>query len=66
MNTYYVVFSALFLSMYIFCFFRNILDFRQGARPFLKAVAARLKRIDTSVLNDKELLKKLTETLNNG
>ncbi len=32
---------------------------RDKARPFLKAVAARLKRIDTSILDDKELLSKL-------
>jgi len=34
---------------------------RDEARPFLKAVSARLNKIDTSVLNDKELLKKLRE-----
>jgi hypothetical protein len=32
---------------------------RNEARPLLKAVAARLKRIDTTVLSDKELLEKL-------
>lgn len=31
---------------------------RDQARPFLKAVSTRLKRIDTSVLSDKELLNK--------
>ena len=34
---------------------------RNEGRPFLKAVSARLKKIDTSVLNNKELLKKLDE-----
>ncbi len=32
---------------------------RNEARPLLKAVAARLRRIDTTVLSDKELLEKL-------
>ena len=34
---------------------------RNEARPLLKAVAARLKKIDTTVLNDKELIEKLEE-----
>lgn len=34
---------------------------RNEARPFLKAVSARLKKIDTTVLNDKELTTKLNE-----
>ena len=34
---------------------------RNEARPFLKAVSLRLKNIDTSVLNDKELSNKLRE-----
>ena len=36
---------------------------RNEARPFLKAVAARLKRMDTAVLNGRELSKKLDEVL---
>lgn len=36
---------------------------RNEGRPFLKAVSARLKKIDTTVLNDKELLKKLEEVI---
>ncbi len=32
---------------------------RNDARPFFKAVSSGLKRIDTTVLNDKELLEKL-------
>lgn len=32
---------------------------RDNARPFLKSIAARLKKIDTSVLNNDELLEKL-------
>ena len=36
---------------------------RNDARPFLKSASERLKRIDTSVLNDKELKKKLISTL---
>lgn len=34
---------------------------RNEARPLLKAVAARLKKIDTAVLSDKELTQKLEE-----
>lgn len=34
---------------------------RNEARPFLKAVSARLKKIDTTILNDEELVKKLNE-----
>ncbi len=34
---------------------------RNEARPFLRAVATRLKRIETTVLTDKELLEKLRE-----
>lgn len=34
---------------------------RNEARPFLKAISTRLKKIDTTVLNDKELLEKLNE-----
>lgn len=37
---------------------------RNEGRPFLKAVSARLKKIDTTVLNDKELVKKLNEVKN--
>ena len=40
---------------------RDVPETRNAARPFLKAVAARLKRIDTSVLSDDELRKKLKE-----
>jgi len=36
---------------------------RDETRPFLKAVSKRLKKIDTTVLNDKELLKKLEEVI---
>jgi len=35
---------------------------RNEARPFLKSVSLRMKKIDTSVLNDKELVKKLNDT----
>lgn len=34
---------------------------RNDARPFLKATTARLKRIETTVLSDNELIKKLRE-----
>jgi len=34
---------------------------RDEVRPFLKSVSARLKRIDTTVLNDRELVAKLDE-----
>lgn len=34
---------------------------RNEGRPFLKAVSARLRKIDTTVLNDKELIKKLND-----
>ena len=34
---------------------------RDEARPFLKSVSTRLKRIDTTVLNNKELVAKLNE-----
>src|SRR3989344_571502 len=34
---------------------------RNEGRPFLKAVSTRLKRIDTTVLSDKELIVKLNE-----
>lgn len=34
---------------------------RNEGRPFLKAVSARLKKIDTTVLNNKELIMKLNE-----
>jgi|SRR3989338_11680518 len=34
---------------------------RNEGRPFLKAVSGRLKKIDTTVLSDKELVKKLDE-----
>ena len=34
---------------------------RDEGRPFLKAVSARLKKIDTTVLNNKELVTKLNE-----
>jgi len=36
---------------------------RNEGRPFLKAVSARLKKIDTTVLNDKELASKLSEAV---
>lgn len=36
---------------------------RDEARPFLKAVSARLKRIDTTVLSNQELEEKLNETI---
>lgn len=36
---------------------------RDEARPFLKAVSTRLKKIDTSVLSDSELLRKLEEII---
>lgn len=36
---------------------------RNEGRPFLKAVSARLKKIDTTVLNDKELVTKLNEVI---
>jgi hypothetical protein len=36
---------------------------RDEARPFIKAVSARLKKIDTTVLNDRELEKKLREVI---
>lgn len=34
---------------------------RDAARPFLKSIAARFKKIDTSVLSNNELLRKLEE-----
>lgn len=36
---------------------------RNEGRPFLKAVSARLKKIDTTVLNDRELTTKLNEVV---
>lgn len=36
---------------------------RNEGRPFLKAVSARLKNIDTTVLNDRELVTKLNEVV---
>ncbi|MEK7501809.1 MAG: hypothetical protein AAB629_02705 [Patescibacteria group bacterium] len=36
---------------------------RDAGRPFLKAVSARLKRIDTTVLNNRELTSKLIEVV---
>ena len=36
---------------------------RNEARPFLKAVSLRLKRIDSAVLSDSEILEKLEEVL---
>ena len=36
---------------------------RNEGRPFLKAVSARLKKIDTTVLNDRELAEKLKEVI---
>ena len=37
---------------------------RDGARPLLKNVAKRFKRIETSILSDGELLKKLRDITN--
>lgn len=36
---------------------------RNAGRPFLKAVSKRLNKIDTSVLSDRELIKKLSEVV---
>ncbi len=36
---------------------------RNEGRPFLKAVSARLKKIDTTVLNNRELIAKLNEVV---
>jgi hypothetical protein len=53
------------LNWVIQSFERNPPKTRNAGRPLLKAVALRLKKIDTSVLKDTELIAKLNEVTTN-